>query len=694
MSPRRLGSLAALLAVALLLAACRTPIATGSDRQAYAHALETLASDPEAGLDELRRFLAERPASALADDAALRLADALVARGESGEAVQHLAWALRLQPRGDRSDAIRLLLARLQLERGHAEAAYRNASEVRFSLLPREQRRDAHRLLADAAGEAGHPEAELRWLAAVRADQDDDAAMRRVDAEIDDLLRTLGDDDLERIAEQLGRRVPAARVRLRQAELRLAAGDLEGAERVLARARKLPMAPADADRMAGLEARVAGGAVLDLPSPEAFPDGRRVRGTLGVALPLTGPLATVGHQALEGVILASGALTAVGADAARGGLRLEIRDTGGDPTRAAEAVASLGANADVLAVVGPLTAAETEAAAPAADEARVPMLALTQRGDAARGHPFVFRLGLALEDELALLADYAVDDLGVRRVAILYPRDDYGRERRALFWDAVEARGSEVVGVAAYDVAATDFAEPIRRLAGWTMLSKAQENALAARSDLLDRAKRRPPAEAAAMRAQAARITGPGGTPLPPFVDFDALFIPDSAENVGLIAPALAFHEVRGVRLLGPNGWNDPELVALGGEHVEGAVFTGAVDRGSRQVALAGFAERFEAGFGRPPDAIAAQSFDATLLVVRELLRGNRDRGDLRDGLLTGEPLAGVSGALTLDSDGAARRRPHLLGVEGGAILSVDALGRPPLVPGRPASGADGAPPG
>ena len=42
---------------------------------------------------------------------------------------------------------------------------------------------------------------------------------------------------------------------------------------------------------------------------------------------------------------------------------------------------------------------------------------------------------------------------------------------RSAFWDAVEARGGEVVGVASYDVDATDFAEPIRRLIGYDMLT-------------------------------------------------------------------------------------------------------------------------------------------------------------------------------------------------------------------------------
>ena len=102
------------------------------------------------------------------------------------------------------------------------------------------------------------------------------------------------------------------------------------------------------------------------------------------------------------------------------------------------------------------------------------------------------------------------------------------------------------------------------------------ERAQTERDRLLKRAKRLPAAEAGALREQARALTLPDGAPLPPYVDFDAVFIPDTHQAAGLIAPHLAFHEVRGVTLLGPSAWNHPGLLELGGRHVEGAVFPGA----------------------------------------------------------------------------------------------------------------------
>ena len=280
------------------------------------------------------------------------------------------------------------------------------------------------------------------------------------------------------------------------------------------------------------------------------------------------------------------------------------------------------------------------------------------------GHPNVFRVGLTPGAEAERVAEYAAGSLGAKRIGILYPQDAYGENMRALFSAAALAHGASVVGAAGYDVDATDFSAPIRTLirsAGGTPVDAAQPSAAEGAPGV------------------------PGG--------FDAIFVPDAHRAVGLIAPALAFAGIRGVRLLGTSAWNDPGLVAVGREHVEGAVFSGAVVRESESPMLAEFALRFRSGFGRSPDSLSALGFDATLLVLRSLLAGSRTRAEVRTALLAAGPLQGVSGTTDFTTDGNAQRRPYLLGVEGGRIVDLDDLGRPPLLPGAaPATDATTAP--
>jgi branched-chain amino acid transport system substrate-binding protein len=281
------------------------------------------------------------------------------------------------------------------------------------------------------------------------------------------------------------------------------------------------------------------------------------------------------------------------------------------------------------------------------------MLTLTRHEEVASRHTNVFRIGLTPGAEVERLAEYAALSLGVRRAGILYPADAYGERMRALFAAAFEGRGGSVAGVASYDVDATDFSAPIRTLI---------RNAGGAPVD---------PARAA---EPGEPVGVPGG--------FDAIFVPDGHRAAALIAPALAFAGVRGVRLLGTSAWNDPALVGVGREHVEGAVFTGAVVRESQSPMLAEFARRFREGFGRSPDALAALGFDAALLAIRGMLAGGASREELRAGLLAAAPLDGVSGRTDFGAGGNARRRPYLLGVEAGRIVDLDDLGRPPLLPG------------
>jgi ABC-type branched-subunit amino acid transport system substrate-binding protein len=678
----------ALLAAAAALAGCALvpgagqPAASPEEKQAYARAVARVVDDPEGTRRALEAFLSEHPESPLADDARLRLAELALSRGDAEAARRSYDELIRRHPSGDRVDAARVELARLELARGQRAAAAAAIEPVRLSRLSGAELRTAYRVLAEVAED---PVERLRWLARVRGAEPDEQAVARVDAEIDELLAALGTAQLVSAAEQLGREIPAARTWLEAGERALAGGDLEHAEEWLARAARLPVAPAYEVRLAGaaerLRLRKAGPAPdVEVPTfaelaAAAPPDTRRAQGTLGVVLPLSGSFGRFGETSLQGVLLAAGVF---GAEGAGPGVRVLVRDSAGRPERAAEAVREL-AEAGVVAILGPLLAGECEAAAAAAESAGVPLLALTAREEVSASRPHVFRLRTLPSEEVEALVEHAMRDLGAARFAILYPRDAYGRGLRRLFWNAVEARGGAVVGVASYDPEATDFAGPIRKLVGYELLSPEEKKLLAVREEALRRARRLPPEEAGRQREELLRRTGPEGQPLPPIVDFDALFIPESFEKVVLIAPQLAFHEAVGITLLGPNGWYHPDLVALGREHVEGARFTAHFHSGSSLPFVRAFSERFEAAYAEAPDALAAQGFDAANLVLVQLARGQTSREAVREGVLRVRGFPGVTGVLSMRADGNARKRPFLLGVERGHITQIG-------VPAPPAS--------
>src|SRR5690606_5060117 len=207
---------------------------------------------------------------------------------------------------------------------------------------------------------------------------------------------------------------------------------------------------------------------------------------IGAILPLTGPGREVGQRAMRGLAVASGA-PSVG-PAAPDAPQLVVRDDGGDPERAARAVEDLVSVHRVIAIVGPLEGDTAEAAARRAQELGVPLLTLVPDPRVVEAGEMVFRLFASPQDEATALV-LAARARGARRFAVLRPSHRYGERMSAAFAEAVRAAGGELVHSATYDASATSFGDVVRRLS-------------------------------------AAR--------------FDALFVPDSAAKLALIAPALA----------------------------------------------------------------------------------------------------------------------------------------------------------
>jgi ABC-type branched-subunit amino acid transport system substrate-binding protein len=657
----------------------REPAASPEEKVAYGEALASVVDDPAATERRLGEFLRTYPDSPLADDAGVRLGELALKRGDTETARARLEQVVERFPNGDRSDSARVLLARLAADRGDVDTARDLLRSIRLSRLSPGQRTQAYRVMADVSED---PVERLRWLARVRAGLQSEEEIAALDLEIDELLLHLAADDLYRAYEQIGPEIPAARILLKAADLDLDAGQFDRARRAVERAEELPIEARYESRRRTVAERVrlreeGPLEVMQLPSfaealRKGVPSTREAAGTLGVLLPLSGPFARFGEDTLQGILLAAG----IFGDAAENGtgprIRLAIRDTAGRPERAASAVRELADRDDVIAIVGPMLKAECEAAAAAAEDEDVPLVAITAREEISRRRPHVFRMRTMPEEEVAALVEYAVSELDARRFAILYPRDAYGRGLRKLFWRAVEQRGGRVVSVASYDPEATDFAEPIRRLVGYELLTDGEKQALRERDEMERKARRLPLEEAAALREEARALTGPDGEPLPPIVDFDALFIPESREKVVLIAPQLAFHEATGMRLLGANGWNDPSIVKLGRHHVEGAVFTAHFFAGSPVSVVQDFTEEYERAYASAPEDFAAQGYDAANMLLVQLARGRDTRDAVRDGVLELRTYPGVTGVTTMRADGNAAKRPFLLAVERGEIVQLD----------------------
>lgn len=405
---------------------------------------------------------------------------------------------------------------------------------------------------------------------------------------------------------------------------------------------------------------------------------------VGCLLPLSGPYRLFGQRALDGIEMAFAELAKVEGELP---VRLIIRDTGSDPDRAARTMADF-LEMKVAAVIGPIATAE--AAAGVAQEAGIPIMTLSQREGIAETGRFVFRNFITPRMQAAAIADYAIHRAHMKRFAILYPDETYGRTFMNVFWDEVERRGGQVVGVEAYTTDQTDFETPIRKLVGLhypvptdlaqrdlplTLLGNRGLDFLKARAEAEEADAEEEVTRGRSRSLRKMRTTGLGIAPgeALPIVDFEGLFIPDSPGKAGLIAPQLVYHDVNGVALFGTNLWQSGKLMEMAGEFVQGAVFPAGFYTESRRSDVNRFVQRFLAVYGREPDFIEAIAYDAAGVMLATVLSPDAWlRSGIRYRLMTMDGFEGVTGYTRFNSAGDAEKAPFLLQVRKDAFFEMD----------------------
>ncbi|TAL17385.1 penicillin-binding protein activator [bacterium] len=401
--------------------------------------------------------------------------------------------------------------------------------------------------------------------------------------------------------------------------------------------------------------------VKALPAPS-----KRVH--LGILLPLTGPLAPFGKRALRGALLGSKLF----GDEGPRELVFHIADTEGDPSLAAKEVKRL-AGEGVTGIIGPLKGDEARSAAKAAREEDLPLLALSPAADLTGG--MVFRLFLREEEEVDRLVKFAVEEKHLKRFAILAPDTESGRRYRSLFWDSAVRHGGEITASETFPADESSLEIPLKKAAGIYGLTKAE---------LRERQEREKQALAEAMQGPQLTAEEPITEPVPPpvnakkksaeegpkpLVDFDALFLPVSPSvKVAQMAPQLPYYDITGVTLLGIRSWNYPELVKVGKEYIEGALFPAEWHPSTHEGAE--FAESFEKSYGSTPGVLETYAYDAVRLMA-EKAAGN-DREGLRRGLSSLSGADGVTGPLSAAPGGEIISEPVILAVSRSMIVPAE----------------------
>ena len=381
------------------------------------------------------------------------------------------------------------------------------------------------------------------------------------------------------------------------------------------------------------------------------------RDSIGVLLPLSGRYASYGELVKKGLELA-----VQEHNQTRLPVRLIFRDTAVEGVSSSQLVSSLTDDDKVMAIIGPLLGDGAEDAAVRAQLEMVPLLTLSQRAGLPQRGDYIFRDSLTAEQQVQSLVRYAIDNQHIS-YSVLYPENRLGKEMTRLFVDEVRRFGGEIVDVVGYPEDGTDFRKQIQTLLWEDHVVEIPPKPVEPTFDEFGQ-----PIEITEEEKKSEE-------PLEldyPLAPFHALFIPDYAERVGLLAPQLKFYGIKDVTLLGINGWNAPELVERAGRFLDQAVFVDGFFSDSRHPEVQRFVELYRQAYQEEPTILSAQAFDAAnmlLLGMDDAEVQNRD--DLRQRLAGLRGFRGVSGTIGFDALGEAIKQPYLLKIKRRRIVEV-----------------------
>jgi branched-chain amino acid transport system substrate-binding protein len=290
--------------------------------------------------------------------------------------------------------------------------------------------------------------------------------------------------------------------------------------------------------------------------------------------------------------------------------KLVVKDTKGDPIDAIRLVGWLADSAKVLGIIGEVLSGPTVAAAGVANALGVPIVSPTASEERiATIGPNVFQLTQSISWQGAAAADYAINKLNFKALAVLHPKETAWENVAAAFSQEAAKQGAPVALTVSYEPGTTDFKDIIEKL-------------------------------------KQARI--------------QALFIPAPPSDIVMIAPQLVYNLMK-VQLLGTDAWGDPKILLQGDVYVEGAIFSAAAPSTGQAQAASAFEDKFKKKYGKAPSKLAAQAYDGAKIMLQALAKGPADREDLRIALQKVEvSTAGVSGPIAMGKTGARPKAKYM----------------------------------
>jgi len=353
---------------------------------------------------------------------------------------------------------------------------------------------------------------------------------------------------------------------------------------------------------------------------------------------LTGGDATFGQSTKSGVEVALDELTAK-SQGKIGGLtvRAVVEDDQGKPEEAASVVQKLINQDRVVAVVGEVASSRSLAGAPICQQNGIPMISPSSTNpDVTRKGDYIFRMCYLDDFQGQVMARFAAQNLGLKRVAMLKDvKNDYSVALSKFCTEEFVKDGGTVVVEQSYSSGDQDF--------------RAQLTAIKAKN--------------------------PQAIILPGYYT-EAGLIGRQARELGLTMP-----------IIGGDGWESSKLLEIGGDAMNGCYYANHWSLDEQNPQLQAFLTAYRAKFKSDPDAIGGLAYDAATVLFGCMEKlaaedpatfaglGSSKAGTearkaatkkLRDLIAATANYQGATGLITLDENRNPKKPIVMIAVKGG----------------------------
>ena len=341
---------------------------------------------------------------------------------------------------------------------------------------------------------------------------------------------------------------------------------------------------------------------------------------LGYTATLSGDFASYGLEMREGIDLAIEEINADGGVLDRE-LTLEGVDDEGKPANGPVIAQEFCDNAEIPVVLGFSFSSVALSGLPIYTQCGLPIIASAVTSPELSGASDIFfRTVFTDAYQGAEAAKFIAENRGVKKVAVLYQQDDYGKGVADAFTEGIEKAGGTVTSSQAYQLGTVNFASTVD-------------------TALKD--------------------------------DPDAVFIGGFYTEAGKIV-----NQVRDagsdVPIFASDGAASPLFIELAGANAEGVEVYSAFSASDDSPEAAAFVEAFTKKYDKEPSSWAALAYDATYIAAQAMeTAGSTDRAAVTEAIAATEGFPGVSGEISFDDEGNRVGNLTFQRIEDGAFVVI-----------------------